>query len=46
MTVNDKQMSAEVHNRYKTKYSRFANGIFSYGDSENVRGIHMSRSRQ
>lgn len=46
MTVNDKQMSAEVHNRYKTKYSRFANGVFSYGDSGNVRGIHMSRSRQ
>ncbi|MDB4923472.1 hypothetical protein [Mucilaginibacter sp.] len=46
MTVNDKQMSAEVHNRYKTKYSRFANGVFSYGDSGNIRGIHMSRSKQ
>ena len=46
MTVNDKQMSAEVYSRYKTKYSRFANGVFSYGNSGNIRGIHMSRSRE
>lgn len=46
MTVNDKQMSTEVYSRYKTKYSRFANSVFSYGNSGNTRGIHMSRSRE
>lgn len=44
MTVNDKQVPDEVYKRYKTKYSRFANSAFSYGNTNNFRGIHISKS--
>jgi len=45
MTVNGKKMTDEVYTRYKSKYSRFATGSFSYNDDNNgSHGIHMSRS--
>ncbi|MDB5087456.1 MAG: hypothetical protein JWR09_1450 [Mucilaginibacter sp.] len=49
MTVNGKKQSEEVFKKYKTRYNRFANYNFSYGNSPGIhtyRGIHMSSPRQ
>jgi hypothetical protein len=43
MTVNGKKQPAEVFSRYKEKYSRFANGNFTFDNDGNTRGIHMSK---
>jgi colicin import membrane protein len=45
MTVNDKQVPDEVFNRYKTKYSRFANGVFSYGNSNGSMSIRINKQK-
>lgn len=44
MTVNDKKQPAEVFNRYKEKYKRFATGNFLYRGREGSREIRMHRS--
>jgi colicin import membrane protein len=49
MTVNGKKQSDEVFKKYKTRYNRFANYNFSYGNNpggSQYRGIHMSKARQ
>jgi len=43
MTVNGVKQPDEVFKKYHEKYSRFAHGQFSYENSPNVHGIHMSR---
>ncbi|MGZ4000455.1 MAG: hypothetical protein ACXVIY_07495 [Mucilaginibacter sp.] len=44
MTVNGLKQPDEVFKRYKDKYKRFAGGEFSYENSGNSHGIHMSRN--
>jgi colicin import membrane protein len=44
MTVNGVKQPNEVFKKYKEKYKRFSGGEFSYENSGNSRGIHMSRS--
>lgn len=44
MTVNDKKQPADVLNRYKEKYKRFATGNFLYRGHEGSREIRMHRS--
>ena len=49
MTVNGKKQPDEVFKKYKTRYNRFANYNFSYGNNPGIhtyRGIHMSSPRQ
>jgi hypothetical protein len=43
MTVNGVKQPEQVFNKYKEKYKRFSGGEFSYENSGNTRGIHMSR---
>ncbi|MEO6633770.1 MAG: hypothetical protein ABIN13_18655, partial [Mucilaginibacter sp.] len=44
MTVNGKQMSADVYSKYKSKYSRFSGSSFQYHNSGNSRGVRISRT--
>lgn len=44
MTVNGVKQPDEVFKKYKEKYKRFAGGQFSYENSGNTHGIHMSRN--
>jgi len=44
MTVNGKQMSAEVYSRYKSKYARFSNSSIQYHNEGNSRGISINRT--
>ena len=45
MTVNGVKQPEDVFRNYKEKYKRFAGGEFSYENSGNIHGIHMSRRR-
>lgn len=44
MTVNGLKQPDEVFKRYKEKYKRFSGGEFSFENSGNIHGIHMSRN--
>jgi colicin import membrane protein len=44
MTVNGIKQPDDVFKKYKEKYKRFSGGEFSYGNSGNFHGIHMSRN--
>jgi colicin import membrane protein len=44
MTVNGVKQPDDVFKKYKEKYKRFSGGEFSYGNSGNLHGIHMSRN--
>jgi hypothetical protein len=43
MTVNDKQQPETVFNRYKTKYSRFAGGDFTFNNGPGRHSMNISR---
>jgi len=45
MTVNGLKQPDEVFKRYKEKYKRFSGGEFSFENSGNIHGIHMSRNK-
>lgn len=44
MTVNGKQMSADVYSKYKSKYARFSNSSIRYHNEGNSRGISINRT--
>ena len=45
MTVNGAKQPDSVFEKYKKKYKRFSGGEFSFENSGNRHGIHMSRQR-
>jgi len=44
MTVNGKQMSADVYSKYKSKYTRFSGSSIRYHNEGNSRGISINRT--
>jgi hypothetical protein len=44
MTVNGVKQPDDIFKKYREKYKRFSGGEFSYENSLNNRGIHMSRN--
>lgn len=43
MTVNGVKQPDAIFKKYHEKYTRFAHGRFTYGNSGNTNGIHISR---
>lgn len=43
MAVNGKKMPDDVFKRYKARYSKLANGVLSYSNENNFKGIRMEK---